>query len=477
MKFSVKKMLVSGLLTGALTFCAAGAANFESTAKSLNEIGLLSGTESGFDLDRASTRGEAAAMLVRLLGKEDEAAKLWQDDAADFSFTDMEDSAWAKPSVNWLVENGLAAGTTDTTFAPREQCSAQMAATFLLRALGYSDAAGGDFTYATAMDFARQKGVVDLVNCDEKDFRRDHFVAMCYTALSLQPKTGEADLLSKLVADGVIADNDTSKALRQHFADYRDYNSANQNLSKANAVAMQMDASIAMAMGSEKIDLGLSQALAVKADPAKPEEMEMSMTGSINMAVSAESGNETASIPNAMYFKDGIAYVDAGGEKMKTEMDIEDALAQASVLNMQGVSGEPITAITSLTKSAADGKTTYSIAYNAAVMENLVDTILGGMMASVPELGEETIDIAIDSINVGVTLDAQGMLEKMNMDLAMTVGDGETDITMQMKADIAVTATGDAVKIDIPDLSEFESTEGLANAPAPSAYSGGVEEE
>ena len=70
MKFSFKKLLVSGMLAGAMTFCAAGAANFDSAAQSLSDLGLLNGTQSGFDLDRAGTRGEAAAMLVRLLGKE-----------------------------------------------------------------------------------------------------------------------------------------------------------------------------------------------------------------------------------------------------------------------------------------------------------------------------------------------------------------------------------------------------------------------
>ena len=39
-----------------------------------------------------------------------------------------------------------------------------MYTTFLLRALGYSDAKG-DFTYAKALDFGEQVGLVDDINC------------------------------------------------------------------------------------------------------------------------------------------------------------------------------------------------------------------------------------------------------------------------------------------------------------------------
>lgn len=51
MKFSFRKMLACGLLAGAMTFCAAGAANFDNAAKSLSDLGLLTGTDAGFDLD------------------------------------------------------------------------------------------------------------------------------------------------------------------------------------------------------------------------------------------------------------------------------------------------------------------------------------------------------------------------------------------------------------------------------------------
>ena len=138
MKSKFRIALVAAVAAAGL-MATAGAANFDHCADQLKDLGLFQGTEQGYELDRAPTRAEAATMLVRLLGKEDEAKAL--DYAAPF--TDL--AGWEKPYVQYLYENGLTTGVTETTFKPDQGCSAQMYTTFLLRALGYSDAANGDF--------------------------------------------------------------------------------------------------------------------------------------------------------------------------------------------------------------------------------------------------------------------------------------------------------------------------------------------
>ena len=42
--------------------------DFKTEAEALKSLGLFSGTNNGFELDRAPSRVEAAAMLVKLLG-------------------------------------------------------------------------------------------------------------------------------------------------------------------------------------------------------------------------------------------------------------------------------------------------------------------------------------------------------------------------------------------------------------------------
>lgn len=58
-----------------------------------------------FELGRAMTRSEAVTMLVRLLGRENEALSgKWET-----PFTDV--PAWAEPYVGLAYENGLTTGT------------------------------------------------------------------------------------------------------------------------------------------------------------------------------------------------------------------------------------------------------------------------------------------------------------------------------------------------------------------------------
>lgn len=159
----------------------AGAANFTNCADRLKDVGLFQGTNQGYQLDKAPTRAEASAMLVRLLGKEAEAEKL----TYTAPFTDLK--GWEKPYVQYLYDNGLANGMSATAYNPTGKCSAQMYTTFLLRALGYSDAKG-DFTYAKALDFGEQVGLVDDINCSTKNFLRDNAVAMSLTALDTDVK-------------------------------------------------------------------------------------------------------------------------------------------------------------------------------------------------------------------------------------------------------------------------------------------------
>ena len=125
MKSKFRIALVAAVAAAGL-MATAGAANFDHCADQLKDLGLFQGTEQGYELDRAPTRAEAATMLVRLLGKEDEAKAL------DYTapFTDL--AGWEKPYVQYLYENGLTTGVTETTFKPDQGCSAQMYTTFLL---------------------------------------------------------------------------------------------------------------------------------------------------------------------------------------------------------------------------------------------------------------------------------------------------------------------------------------------------------
>ena len=68
-------ILILVIITGSVIPSYAAIADYAQQVKTLNLLGLFSGTDKGFELDRNATRIESAAMLVKLLGKEEEAKK------------------------------------------------------------------------------------------------------------------------------------------------------------------------------------------------------------------------------------------------------------------------------------------------------------------------------------------------------------------------------------------------------------------
>ena len=206
-----------GAAAAAMLTASAFAANYTNCADSLHEMGLFQGTQNGYDLDRTPTRAEAAVMLVRLLGKEAEAKAL----TYTAPFTDLK--GWEKPYVQYLYSNGLANGTNRTTFHPTGKCTAQMYAVFLLRALGYSDTA--DFSYANAIETAREQGIYDTGIINVQNFLRDDAAAASYTVLSVSPKNSEGTLLDQLVSENAITEAD-AKSYQNLFSTYAQYREA-----------------------------------------------------------------------------------------------------------------------------------------------------------------------------------------------------------------------------------------------------------
>lgn len=193
-------LLAVTLLFGVMSVSAFGV-NFTTNADILKEMQLFQGTPAGYELARVPTRVEAATMLVRLLGVESEANK----GTYTHAFTDVPD--WAKNTMGYLYEKGLAKGVTPTTYNSQAPCQAIMYLTFILRSLGYDDAKG-DFDYKTAIEAAVKYDVIDIGMAQyyrsTKDFLRDDLVGISYCALSAKIKGKNQTLLDKLVADKAV---------------------------------------------------------------------------------------------------------------------------------------------------------------------------------------------------------------------------------------------------------------------------------
>lgn len=82
-------ILAATLLLTAAMAGTASASSYDSVAEELSAIGVFRGTAGGFELDRAPTRSEAAIMLVRLYGAEDEAKAAYEAGEISMPFTDV----------------------------------------------------------------------------------------------------------------------------------------------------------------------------------------------------------------------------------------------------------------------------------------------------------------------------------------------------------------------------------------------------
>lgn len=168
----------------------------EAAANELYRLGLFKGSGTlpdgmpDFDLDGTATRAQAATMLVRLLGGEDEAlSRHYQH-----PFTDVPD--WADDYLGYAYQNEMVKGTSDTTFSSEQRVSAADFLTMLLRALGYSEVDWAD-PYPTARS-------VGLDWSGVNDFRRGDMAYICQSALSCTTDGSSQTLLQSLEDQGAI---------------------------------------------------------------------------------------------------------------------------------------------------------------------------------------------------------------------------------------------------------------------------------
>lgn len=462
----VMKSMVIGSLAAAMLASGASAADFTSSADVLKDLGLFQGSEAGYDLDRAPDRAEAATMMVRLLGKEAEAKTYYEANADKFPFTDLDNGyEWAKPYVAWLYDQGLTSGATATTFEPGNKCTAQQYTTFLMRALGYSDAEGGDFTYDKAIDFATEKGVVDMFNMDADDFMRDDVVAMSYTALSVAPKSGETDLLTKLVNDKAV-DAEKAAPVQKTFETLRNFNEAYKAVAATTSADATADFTMNMKVEDLSVDASGKFNVQVKADPAKLEEMQMALTGSLTVNVPTEDGKtEKMDVPMEMYVKDGVAYTNMMGSKMKQDLDLKTVLKGFDMQQLTGMTTMPLCMVDSISQ---DGNT-YKMSYNTEAFNGLFTELFSQMTTQVElteemkaqGLTEDMFKLALDlsKADVEVTFKNGGLYdEKADMAMTMEMLGMKVDVTMQMN--MATKKVGDAVEVKYPtDLDTYKTVE------------------
>ncbi len=178
------------------------AALYEDEADRLNAIGLFRGSNHGYELTRRPTRQESLIMLIRLLGEESAALGY----TGRSSFTDL--TGW--PDGIRYVAYGehmkYTNGMSKTEFSQQTPADSNMYCTYVLRALGYDDAAG-DFSYRAAVSKATELGLITGAQYEQLQttgLLRDHMALISYNALWAPCKGTGQTLGERLIENGVL---------------------------------------------------------------------------------------------------------------------------------------------------------------------------------------------------------------------------------------------------------------------------------
>lgn len=446
----MKRKLISLLLclTMAVAFAAPTfAASYEDTAETLKSVGLFRGTDKGFELDRPATRIEAAVMLVRLLGLEDAAMTRFAAKETAHPFTDVPE--WADAYVALLYTDGIAKGSGETVFGVSD-CTAQMYCTFLLRALGYTEAAG-DFTYDRATEKATALGFYDGTYFEglfgNGSFLRDDVVAVSYLALAANVKNTEKTLLAKLCDDGAVNAAAAEKLLTLQ-KELREFNQLTASVKTGDLSAMDMDMKLNLAFaGVEDLPVG-------------------AVTGDVKALLNLKKDDIRASISYLLamgeqkmdmqiWFKDGWLYAQVDGEKIKAPYDLSELLSLTKEADAEQTAADAALLtlfIKELTKNA-DGS--YELSVSDAILAPLYDVV--NLFAQTSG-GELAFDLQIG--NIAYRFDKNGAPKEIAFEMSLFLAEEDAS----MKADVAISADlytgGKTVKITFPsDLSSFQETE------------------
>ena len=435
--------LFTVVLLAAALCVGASASDFDAVAEDLSSIGMFRGTASGFELDRAPTRSEAAIMLVRLYGAEEEANADYAAGKISHPFTDV--SAFTSPYVAWLYTNGITNGYTATTYASQKPCSTQNYAVFLLRALGYKD--GQDFQYADALTFAQEKGFYDPTMF-AGTFLRDDLAALTYQALAADMADGSTYLLDSLIKDGAI-DAEAAAPMTEKIELYRAMTAATDT-EDASAMDMDMTMKMDMTLGyaGESETMSTNVTGSIQVDAADPQNVKMSANMSYDLLGQTVKMGE--------WMKDGYVYIsmDDSTEKTAYKYAVPDQIAALQSLEAVDVSAMDVSGL-AMIDSISEKDGVYTVVIGKAMA--------GYMNEALSALSDQeiTADVDMNDITMTVTTDRSGKMKAMTMAFGMAMQmevEGEVfDVAYDYDVAVSIKATGSKVKVTFPgNLSSFE---------------------
>lgn len=188
-------------------------ATLQDKAEFLDDLNILAGSNGDYHLNDQLTRSEAAALAVRILGKELHVLV----NASTYKYTsypDVDAGIWYAPYVGYCTQEGILSGDTTGNYKPDESITEKAFVKIVLSILGYQ--MDKDYTWVNIYKKAYEVGLVtDLFYIAKQDdnpnFKRSGAVNIIYNALTIREKNTGKELFHQLIDSGTITTEDATR--------------------------------------------------------------------------------------------------------------------------------------------------------------------------------------------------------------------------------------------------------------------------
>ncbi len=175
----------------------------ESIAQRLNRIGIMLGTENGFELERSVTRAEALTLIWRTSGL------AFTDIGISNPFADVSTEHWAYDTILKFYHAGYIHGTSETTFEPERTVTGREFAKIMLSCMGYEDVTiENAYDIGEASEFLSDNFTSTIVYNDF-ELTRDECARLCFSALTtFTPEPDRKMVYKRLIENGTHEEDD-----------------------------------------------------------------------------------------------------------------------------------------------------------------------------------------------------------------------------------------------------------------------------
>jgi len=185
-------VMVVAMLASIMVPALAAGFEFEEKAEMLRDLGLFQGySATDLGLGDDMTREQALALMLRVMGLEDEVKAMTEEEVAEQMARVVDPETitptWAKPYVAYAIKNGLTKGIDSSTL-PNVKFAGQLKVTgkefinFMLNGMGYNAAWDDVLNMAARVEMLEPGDVLKFA--DISALTRDHAVGIMASALT-----------------------------------------------------------------------------------------------------------------------------------------------------------------------------------------------------------------------------------------------------------------------------------------------------